>query len=123
MSKVGLCPFCRKDIDIVDNLLNCPRCKTSLDGVDLVSKARVVIAEEIAGINTYLLPSAISILFCGLFGIFATVYSILTISAKKDHRLVKAEQYSKSAKGWMIAAYITGIVGAFLGWLGRGGQF
>ena len=82
-----------------------------------------VAQSEVAGISSYIIPSAISILFCGLLGIIATVYSILTLQAKKNLDYEKAWRYSGSAKGWMIAAYILGIVGTFLAWYGRGGKF
>ena len=78
---------------------------------------------EIRSIHSYIVPSVISILFCGMVGIVATVYSILTIQAKHRMDYESAIHNSNSARGWMIAAYIVGIFGTFFAWYGRGGRF
>lgn len=77
---------------------------------------------EIESLHSYIIPSVISIIFCGLLGIVATVYAILTIQAKNKMDYEKALRYSETAKKWMIAAYILGIVGAYLQYVGRGGR-
>lgn len=75
---------------------------------------------EMESLNSYIVFSVISIVFCGIFGIVATVYSILTLQAKNKMDYEKAVRYSQNAKWWMLAAFITGIVGGFFQFLGRG---
>lgn len=78
---------------------------------------------EIESLHSYIIPSVISIVFCGIFGIVATVYSILTLQAKNKMDYEKAVRYSQNAKWWMLAAFITGVVGGYFQYLGRGGRF
>lgn len=127
MSDTARCPHCKKYIDSTFSLDECPKCKESLKGIDLTASAVPdsdnILTDDISAIPSYIIPSIISIVFCGIFGIIATVYAILTLNAKSHMDYEKAARHSQNAKWWTYAAFIIGIVGGYLQYLGRGGRF
>ncbi len=73
---------------------------------------------ESDSINDYLFPSIISIFFCGIGGIVATVYSVRTRTHKKNGDYILAAETSKKAQVWMIISLILGglgILGSLIG--------
>ena len=73
---------------------------------------------SISGIPTHLVGSLISLIFCLIPGIVAVVYALQTRDAKKRFDTEKAEASERKAKGWMIAAYVIGMLGIIVRLLG-----
>lgn len=69
----------------------------------------VVAKEQLDAVSTYIIPSAISLVFCGLFGLVAVIFSILTFQEKQRGNLDMARKHSWSAKSFMITSYVLGI--------------
>lgn len=70
-------------------------------------------------VPTYLIPSLVSIIFCGLFGIIATISALFTIRAKNRGSHEDAVKCSNHTRIWMILAYVVGIISLIQSWRWR----
>ena len=68
-------------------------------------------------IRDYLIPSVISILFCGILGIVATIYAVQAKHRLKYGDLVGAYRASTNVHSFMYAAYLIGIILAILSFI------
>jgi hypothetical protein len=121
MSDVVPCPACHQYIDVTFFPEKCPKCGKLLKGVDL-STEPVIDAAEIKAIDSYLILSIVSCLFCCLPGLVAVIFSLLTVRDKKQGRYSEALSHSLLARNIALAAIIIGgilFVLRFAGSLGR----
>ncbi|MBS1794112.1 MAG: CD225/dispanin family protein [Acidobacteria bacterium] len=113
MSDVAKCPFCEKYFDSTFTVEKCPRCSADLTGVEIKSESSSKVyasPEEAAHIETYMLLSCISFLFCGCLGLFAVIFSILSMRAKGRGDVTSAESNAHIAKILAIVSIVFGVL-------------
>lgn len=127
MSDIAKCPECQQHFDNTFTVSSCPKCGVNLDGASLSNETFAnssvdVSAEEFAKIDSYLIFSIFSVLFCCPLGIVALIFSILTINDKKRGDYSAAISHSALAKNLMIASFIIGAILLVLSGLGGFGR-
>lgn len=113
MSELAKCPFCQKYFDATFTVENCPQCSADLRGVDLKTDNSGKLygsPEDAAHVQTYIILSCISFLFCGCLGFFAIIFSIQSINAKNRGDAISAESSAKTAFILSIISIIVGIL-------------
>lgn len=114
MSDVGKCPSCEKYFDATFAVQNCPKCGADLRAVDLKSHLFAdtqMSPEDAAHVQTYIVLSCISFLFCGCLGLVAIIFSLMSMSAKKRGDLGTAESHANTAKILSIVSIVLGVLG------------
>lgn len=106
------CPHC--GVQLPENSSFCSSCgKNTAAQVVGISSAPVKI-------KTYLVESILVTLFCCLpFGIVAIVYASKANSCVSSNDIAGAQQASATAKKWLIAAFVVGLVSTVLSILGN----
>jgi hypothetical protein len=121
MSDLAKCPFCQKYFDSTFTVENCPKCSADLRNIDLKtdnSSKMYGSPEDAAHVETYIILSCISFLFCGCLGLFAIIFSIMCMSAKRNGDVGSAESYANTAKILAIVSIVIGglsLIGRFAG--------